>query len=86
MLSDTFKGRRTADSAQRPAHSQHNCAPAGAPMPTPILEIVFTPYRLGELELSKLTVMAPLTRNRAAEGGVPTELMANTISNVHQLV
>ena len=55
-------------------------------MPTPILEIVFTPYRLGELELSKLTVMAPLTRNRAAEGGVPTELMANTISNVHQLV
>lgn len=40
-------------------------------------ESVFTPYRLGDLELPNRIVMAPLTRNRAQEGGVPTPLMAD---------
>jgi N-ethylmaleimide reductase len=39
-------------------------------------ETVFTPYRLGDLELPNRLVMAPLTRNRAGVGGVPTPLMA----------
>ncbi|MFI1462961.1 alkene reductase [Nocardia carnea] len=37
---------------------------------------LFTPARLGELELSHRLVMAPLTRNRAAADGTPTGLMA----------
>lgn len=37
---------------------------------------LFTPARLGELELSHRLVMAPLTRNRAAADGTPTDLMA----------
>ena len=37
---------------------------------------LFAPYRLGELELTNRFVMAPMTRNRAAEGGTPTELNA----------
>ena len=45
-------------------------------MPTPSTETVFSPYRLGELELPNRIVMAPLTRSRAAEGGIPTPLMA----------
>ncbi|MBF6349743.1 MULTISPECIES: alkene reductase [Nocardia] len=36
---------------------------------------LFTPARLGELELSHRLVMAPLTRNRAAADGTPTDLM-----------
>jgi N-ethylmaleimide reductase len=39
-------------------------------------ETVFTPYKLGDLQLPNRIVMAPLTRNRAEEGGVPTPLMA----------
>jgi N-ethylmaleimide reductase len=37
---------------------------------------ILTPYKLGDLDLPNRIVMAPLTRNRAAEGGVPTPLMA----------
>ncbi len=37
---------------------------------------LFEPYRLGALELANRIVMAPLTRNRAALGNVPTSLMA----------
>jgi N-ethylmaleimide reductase len=37
---------------------------------------LFAPYRLGELELANRFVMAPMTRNRAAAGGVPTSLNA----------
>ncbi|MEV6768098.1 alkene reductase [Nocardia sp. NPDC051030] len=37
---------------------------------------IFSPVRLGDLELSHRLVMAPLTRNRAAADGTPTELMA----------
>ena len=39
-------------------------------------EEILTPYKLGDLDLPNRIVMAPLTRNRAAEGGVPTPLMA----------
>ena len=35
---------------------------------------LFAPYRLGALELANRFVMAPMTRNRAAAGGVPTSL------------
>ncbi|WP_068637332.1 alkene reductase [Thauera butanivorans] len=36
---------------------------------------LFSPLRLGELELANRIVMAPMTRNRADAAGVPTELM-----------
>ncbi|MGH1351156.1 MAG: alkene reductase [Methyloligellaceae bacterium] len=35
---------------------------------------LFTPVKLGKLELANRMAMAPLTRNRAAEGNVPSEL------------
>jgi N-ethylmaleimide reductase len=39
--------------------------------------VLFTPVKLGELELSSRIVMAPMTRNRASNPGrVPTPLMA----------
>lgn len=37
---------------------------------------LFDSYRLGNLTLTNRIVMAPLTRNRAAAGNVPTALMA----------
>lgn len=37
---------------------------------------LFDSYRLGKLTLANRIVMAPLTRNRAAAGNVPTALMA----------
>jgi 2,4-dienoyl-CoA reductase-like NADH-dependent reductase (Old Yellow Enzyme family) len=37
---------------------------------------LFEPYRLGRLEFSNRIVMAPLTRNRAALGNVPSSLSA----------
>ncbi|NDJ20570.1 alkene reductase [Nostoc sp. B(2019)] len=37
---------------------------------------LFSPYQLGNLELSNRIVMAPLTRNRAGEGNVPHQLNA----------
>jgi N-ethylmaleimide reductase len=37
---------------------------------------LFVPYRLGTLELPNRIVMAPLTRNRAALGNVPSSLSA----------
>jgi len=37
---------------------------------------LFTPCRLGELQLTNRFVMAPMTRNRAGAGGVPTALNA----------
>ncbi len=38
--------------------------------------MLFTPYRLGDLELPNRIVMPPMTRSRAASGNVPTTLMA----------
>ena len=37
---------------------------------------LFTPLRLGAIELPNRVVMAPMTRSRAGEGNVPTPLMA----------
>lgn len=37
---------------------------------------LLTPVRLGDLELPNRTVMAPMTRCRAGEGGAPTDLVA----------
>ncbi|HST57380.1 MAG TPA: alkene reductase [Longimicrobium sp.] len=37
---------------------------------------LFTPVRLGPYELRNRVVMAPMTRNRAGDGNVPTEMMA----------
>jgi N-ethylmaleimide reductase len=39
-------------------------------------EKLLSPYRLGKLDLPNRVVLAPLTRNRAALGNVPTSLMA----------
>ncbi|KRG69712.1 N-ethylmaleimide reductase [Stenotrophomonas terrae] len=38
--------------------------------------MLFTPYRLGKLELPNRIVMPPMTRSRAASGNVPNALMA----------
>ena len=35
---------------------------------------LFTPLELGELNLANRIVMAPMTRSRAGEGAMPTEL------------
>lgn len=37
---------------------------------------LFSPVRIGDLELKNRMVMAPMTRNRAAEGNVPHDLNA----------
>ena len=43
---------------------------------TPATLQLFSPLRLGALELPNRVLMAPMTRNRAAAGNVPTELNA----------
>ncbi|HVY57637.1 MAG TPA: alkene reductase, partial [Xanthobacteraceae bacterium] len=35
---------------------------------------LFSPYRLGELELPNRIVMSPMTRSRAVEGNVPNPM------------
>ncbi|MGZ3291078.1 MAG: oxidoreductase, partial [Xanthobacteraceae bacterium] len=37
---------------------------------------LFTPYRLGDLDLSNRLVMSPMTRSRALDGNVPNPLAA----------
>jgi len=37
---------------------------------------LFSSGRLGSIEISNRIVMAPLTRNRAGEGGVPSAINA----------
>ena len=37
---------------------------------------LFSPYRLGDLDLSNRLVMSPMTRSRALEGNVPNPLAA----------
>src|SRR5271168_48897 len=39
-------------------------------------EGLFSPYRLGELELSNRMVLSPMTRSRALEGNVPNPIAA----------
>lgn len=41
------------------------------------VDVLLTPTRLGALELANRIVMAPMTRNRAAADGVPTQMMAD---------
>ena len=41
------------------------------------LSRLFSPVRLGDLELANRIVMAPMTRNRADAQGVPGELMVD---------
>ena len=38
-------------------------------------DILFTPVKLGALELANRIIMAPMTRDRAGPGDVPTDLM-----------
>lgn len=38
--------------------------------------MLFSPYRLGDLELPNRIVMPPMTRSRAGAGNVPTALKA----------
>ena len=38
---------------------------------------LFSPYKLGNIELANRIVMAPLTRNRAGKGLIPSEFAAN---------
>ena len=37
---------------------------------------LFSPYRLGDLELSNRLVMSPMTRSRALDGNAPNPLAA----------
>ena len=37
---------------------------------------IFSPMQLGDIELANRIIMAPMTRDRAGEGGVPTSIMA----------
>ena len=43
-------------------------------------QTLFTPYTLGDLTLSNRVVLAPLTRNRAGAGFVPSEFAATYYS------
>ena len=45
-------------------------------MPIQGKELLFSHYALGDLDLPNRIVMAPLTRSRATEEGIPTPLMA----------
>ncbi len=47
-----------------------------AARPAPTTEQLFTPYRLGGLELKNRLVLSPMTRSRAIEGNVPNPLAA----------
>lgn len=38
--------------------------------------MLFTPYKLGDIELQNRVIMPPMTRSRAAAGDIPTEEMA----------
>ncbi|MFN5783653.1 MAG: alkene reductase, partial [Novosphingobium sp.] len=40
-----------------------------------MLSSLFTPIALGEIALANRIVMAPMTRDRAGPGDVPTDLM-----------
>jgi N-ethylmaleimide reductase len=54
---------------------QSNAATATRPRPADQpLENLFSPYRLGNVELSNRLVMAPMTRSRAVEGNVPSPM------------
>ena len=39
-------------------------------------DLLFSPLRLGDIDLANRVVMAPMTRDRAGSDDVPTALMA----------
>jgi N-ethylmaleimide reductase len=47
-------------------------------MNTPNAPDLFTPYRMGPIELKNRLVMAPLTRSRAGAGNVPSDMAPPT--------
>jgi N-ethylmaleimide reductase len=58
-----------------------NLAAASRPSRTePSPTSLFSPYRLGDLDLRNRLVMAPMTRSRAVEGNVPNPLAATYYS------
>jgi N-ethylmaleimide reductase len=50
--------------------------PQTSHVPSPAVENLFSPYRLGDLELKNRMVLSPMTRSRAIEGNVPNPLAA----------
>ena len=44
--------------------------------PGPPPGALFSPYRLGDIELANRLVMSPMTRSRALDGNVPNPLAA----------
>ncbi len=50
--------------------------PARTELTFPVLQRLFTSFTAGALQLPNRMVMAPMTRNRAAAGNVPSPLMA----------
>jgi N-ethylmaleimide reductase len=60
--------------------SPHQATALKTPIPAPQTghepTTLFSPYRLGDLELGNRLVMAPMTRGRAVDGNVPNSLAA----------
>jgi N-ethylmaleimide reductase len=60
--------------------SPHQATALKTPIPAPQTghepTTLFSPYRLGDLELGNRLVMAPMTRSRAVDGNVPNSLAA----------
>ena len=58
--------------------SPHQATALKTPIPAPQTghepTTLFSPYRLGDLELGNRLVMAPMTRSRAVDGNVPNSL------------
>jgi N-ethylmaleimide reductase len=50
--------------------------PPTSHVPSPQNETLFSPFRLGDLELNNRLVLSPMTRSRALEGNVPNPLAA----------
>jgi len=50
--------------------------PAAAVLPSAEAETLFSPYRLGDLQLNNRMVLSPMTRSRALPGNVPNPLAA----------
>ena len=71
---------RRASISQEPSHehpSSDRIADLHLSPGTPAASrTLFSPYRLGDLELSNRLVMSPMTRSRALDGNVPSSLAA----------
>jgi hypothetical protein len=67
----------------RAPQSDNDSVTPGANMLTKSSESVLTPYKLGDLDLPNRVVMAPLARNRAAQGGVRPRSWPSIMRNEH---